>query len=289
MRTDRGQDKTHGHHHDHHHGHDIHLHTGLATMSPNVGSLAGVHRLNRRQFIADLGRGTLALAILGPMAACSSSSNSSDESTSPSEGEANDQDLQWSQVSLGFVSAYVLVRGNTAAVVDSGTPGSATAIGEGLATFGVTFDDVDHVLLTHAHGDHVGSLPEVLGQAPNAMVYAGAPDAPKIDSGEVAITTVGDGDDVFGLQIIETPGHTEGSISMLDTGIGLLIAGDALNTNADGSEITASNPDFTADMAGADESVKKLAGFEVDAVVVGHGNPVTSGAGTLISELAAGL
>jgi len=185
----------HSHATKHSHGHDLHLHTGLAALRGNPEGLTGVHRLDRRRFIAEVGRGTLALAILGPMAACSSSSSSestglsSESSTTAgvagsddgqnsdstqSKDDVDDKTLQWSQVSLGFVSAYVLVRGNTAAVVDSGTPGSAAAIGEGLATFGVTYDDVAHVLLTHAHGDHIGGLPEILGQAPAAMTYAGA-------------------------------------------------------------------------------------------------------------------
>lgn len=298
--TDNAHHSPHSHSHGrgtHSDGHHPREHHRLAFLVAEAPRLKGIHRLDRRRFIADLGRGTLALALLGPMVACSNSSDGSSATTSStaSQSRATDEDgddvesLQWSQVNLGFVSAYVLVRGNTAAVVDSGTAGSAAAIGEGLATLGVTYDDVSHVLLTHAHDDHIGGLPEVLGEASTATTYAGAADAPKIEVGGAAVTPVGDGDDVFGLQIIETPGHTPGSISMFDSGVGLLIAGDALNTDASGSEITAANPQFTSDMGSADASVKKLAALSPDAVVVGHGNPVTVGAGSLLGDLAATL
>src|SRR5690606_2650892 len=65
--------------------------------------------------------------------------------------------LTWSRVNLGFVSAYVLVRGGEAAVVDTGTGGSEGPIGEALAALGLDWPAVGHVVLTHHHGDHAGS------------------------------------------------------------------------------------------------------------------------------------
>jgi glyoxylase-like metal-dependent hydrolase (beta-lactamase superfamily II) len=275
------------------------------------------HDIGRRRFLTELGRGTFAVAILGGLAAACSSDDSEDTSpatdladpsterspstsapsttapatnapsTAPS--DATDQadasaTLQWSQVLLGNVSAYVLVRGNEAAVVDTGNPGSAERIGETLATLGVTYEDVRHVVLTHHHPDHIGSLPDVMGRAASAGVYAGEADIPNITS-PVTVSAVGDGDDVFGLQVINTPGHTPGSISVLDAGIGLLIAGDALNGNADGTGISGANERFTADMGVAGESVRKLAGLDFDTAAFGHGNPVDVGAGALVDAL----
>ncbi len=274
-----------------------------------------VHRLGRREFLADLGRRTFALAILGTgAAACSSSSPSTPEAApdptaaldptavpdpisvpepadepvaeeEPTEEEAAAPPmLQWSQVSLGFVSAYVLVRGNEAAVIDTGNPGSADEIGAALGTLGVGYGDVGHVVLTHHHPDHIGSLSDVLTEATGATAYAGAADIENIASPN-PLQAVGDGDDVFGLQVIETPGHTPGSISVLDPGIGLLVAGDALNGNQDGSEVLGPNPDFTADLTVANQSVAKLAGLDFDIAAFGHGNPVEGGADALVAEL----
>lgn len=287
-----------------------------------------MYRIDRRRFITELGRNTFAVAILGGLvAACSDETGdssvplppdslpetsrtdnadsalpttiestarptdtappSSTEPTAATEPTVATEMLRWSQVDLGFVSAYVLVRGNEAAVVDTGGPGSIDTIGDTLATLGVTFDDVLHVVLTHHHPDHIGSLPDVLENASVAAAYAGAADIPNIEVG-VDITAVGDGDDVFGLQVIETPGHTPGSISVLDTGIGLLVAGDALNGNGDGTAITGPNEQFTADMATAEASVAKLAGFDFGIAAFGHGQPVTAGAGGLVDALVSG-
>jgi len=276
-----------------------------------------VHRVARRQFLTDLGRNTFAIAVLGGfVAACGGdddsggdeptpTTNSSESASEPTtsgvatttagetidtsndDGVA-DTSLRWAQAQLGSVSAYVLVRGNDAAVVDTGSSGSADQIGEALATLGATFDDVRHVVLTHSHPDHIGSLPAVLELTSGAAAYAGTLDIPNI-SAPIDITAVGSGDDVFGLEVIDTPGHTPGSISVFDHGIGLLVAGDALNGTADGTGLTGPNPTYTPDMDTANMSVVELAGLAPNAVAMGHGQPVESDADSLLSALAAGL
>jgi glyoxylase-like metal-dependent hydrolase (beta-lactamase superfamily II) len=56
------------------------------------------------------------------------------------------------------VSAYVLVRGKEAAVVDTSVTGSVTQIGDALVAAGSSWGAVRHVILTHQHPDHVGSV-----------------------------------------------------------------------------------------------------------------------------------
>ncbi len=303
------------HHHDHDHDHHHHDHHDRShghrhrTLWLATGGRV-VHRVGRRQFLTDLGRGAFAIAVLG---ACSGDDATADPSGADVEsGDAataappsapsvsagatpTDADtptagaaLKWAQVELGSVSAYVLVRGNEAAVVDTGSSGSADQIGAALATLGVTFDDVRHVVLTHHHPDHIGSLPAVIDRAPWASAYAGTLDVPNITA-PVTVTGVGDGDDVFGLNVIDTPGHTPGSISVLDPGIGLLIAGDALTGNDDGTGLSGPNERFTDDLAVANVSVGKLAGFDIESIGMGHGEPVTAGAGSLLQTLASTL
>jgi glyoxylase-like metal-dependent hydrolase (beta-lactamase superfamily II) len=226
--------------------------------------------------------------VLGGLTACSDSGDSTDETADSSVGSGGSSDLlQWAQASLGSVSAYVLVRGTQAAVVDTGRSDSADQIGEALGTLGVAFDDVRHIVLTHSHPDHVGSLAEVTERAPRAAAYAGSLDIPNI-SAPIDVFGLGDGDDVFGLQVIDTPGHTPGSISVFDPGIGLLVAGDALNGNADGSEISGPNPDFTPDMDTATASLSKFVNLDVVAMAPGHGQPVRQDASTLIRSLVEG-
>ena len=96
-----------------------------------------------------------------------------------------------------------------------------------------------------------------------------------------------DGEEIFGLQIIGTPGHTPGHISVYDPSGSLFVAGDALN-NVE-SELTGPNPQFTPDMALASESVKKIAQLTFETALFGHGDPLEGGASTAIAELATTL
>lgn len=262
--------------------------------------------MRRRAFLGEFGRGTVALAVISPavLAACgddgepqgaaSTTTGTAPPSTSASptptpDDAGSDPDttdpLRWARVSLGNVSAYVLARGTEAAVVDTGNPGSADDIGETLATLGLGYADVRHVLLTHWHPDHIGSAAEVLAMADGAAAHAG-----EQDLDEIALDTiepVTGGEEIFGLEILATPGHTEGHISVIDHDTGLLVAGDALNA-ADGG-VLGPNPAFSTDMGAANESVRRLAELTFNTLLVGHGDPVDGGADTAVADLAESL
>lgn len=190
------------------------------------------------------------------------------------------------RVNLGIVNAYVLIRGKEAAVVDTGTPNNAPKINDVVRTAGLSWDSVHHVILTHHHPDHVGSVGEVLAAAAKATAYAGSADIPQIKSPR-PIKAVGDNDEVFGLRIIATPGHTAGHVSVFDPGGSVLILGDAMN-NID-NKLSGPNPQYTADMAEAQQSVKKLAKLNFQRAVFGHGEPIDKGATQAIAKLAAAL
>lgn len=261
--------------------------------------------ITRRAFIRTIGKGSAAVALVG-VTACSTdepvsttllepaatttaptatadatttTSTLGPETTAPPASE-------WARVNLGFVSAYVLVRSGEAALIDTGTSGSASDVEATLAGLGVGWSDLSTVVLTHHHGDHIGSLPDIMSVAASATAYAGAEDIPNITSPR-PISAVADGETVFGLQIVATPGHTPGHISILDPQGSVLVAGDALI--GEGGGVAGPAAQFTADMTAANASVVKLAGLEFDVVYFGHGEPVTSGGSTQLAELAAGL
>ena len=265
---------------------------------------------SRRLFLAELGRGTVALAVVsiagcapagsGPSGGTGSSSPgtsaaatggspgaSAAQSVAPSGASAGagGAGVTWERVDLGFVSAYVLARGGEAAIVDTGTDGSEGDIAAALERLGLGWDAVGHVIVTHRHSDHIGGLGRVLQAVPEATGYAGAEDIPVIPSPK-SLVTAADGDDVFGLTIIATPGHTPGHISVLDKVAGVLVAGDALGTNA--GQVTGPNPEFTADMDTALESVTKLGTFTFETLLVGHGDPIVSGASDLVAAFKPG-
>ncbi|MBL7259897.1 MBL fold metallo-hydrolase [Paractinoplanes lichenicola] len=236
-----------------------------------------------RRLLFTAGSGVLGVAILNACSSSSSEDSPPAASTSPSAPSAGTGG--WERVNLSFVSAYLLVRGNDAAIVDLGTGGSADAIGQGLTAAGSSFSAVRHVILTHKHEDHAGGLAGVSAETPNAKIYVGQADLAEVIA-EKQLTSIKDGDEVFGLRIVGTPGHTAGHISVFDPSTGTLVAGDALNNN---SGLAGSDPQYTADETQAAASVKKLAGLDVKAILPGHGDPITSGAADALRKLAESL
>jgi glyoxylase-like metal-dependent hydrolase (beta-lactamase superfamily II) len=143
---------------------------------------------------------------------------------------------------------------------------------------------VKHIVLTHLHIDHVGGLAEVAPHV-KAAIYAGAGDMYSIISPQ-ELKPLSEGDELFGLRIVETPGHTLGHISVFEPATGILVAGDALRTV---TGLEGSDPENTEDSAKAVASVRKLAAMDIKAILPGHGRPLTAGASKALKALAAGL
>jgi glyoxylase-like metal-dependent hydrolase (beta-lactamase superfamily II) len=261
--------------------------------------------IERRRFIWSVGSGALAVGVLG-VAACGDQAGQSGStlrvtttaggppttsgpgSTAPVGTATAAGALTWTRASFVFVSAYVLVRDGRAAIVDTGVDGGQAAIEEALAEAGLGWAEADHIVLTHHHPDHVGGLGSAAEAASAAILYAGEADIASIDAPR-RLMAIGDGSEVMGLTVIETPGHTAGSISVLDEETGVLVVGDALSGGDDGATVSGSNPEFTADDTQARQSVLKLAGYPFETILFGHGEPVLTGGAAILSEYAAGL
>ena len=128
--------------------------------------------LGRRWFLVQAGKGVLGIAVLGLTAACSASDDETDVASGPGHS-GSAAGLDWWRVDFAYVSAYVLVRGREAALVDCGLGSRVDEIGAVLGAAGTGWDRVRHVLITHAHSDHVGGLKEVAARAPGATLHAG--------------------------------------------------------------------------------------------------------------------
>lgn len=262
----------------------------LVEFGGGVASIVLVAGCTSSDSASDAATGTTGAASDNPAATTTTSASASPESTSAGDTESAGAELGWHEVSFGFVSAYLLQRGSEVTIVDTGT-GTVDEFEAGLGSLGAAWSNVSNVVLTHSHGDHIGGLGAVLENAPTARAYAGEGDLAAIAIGGFdadRFTGVADGDEIFGLEVIATPGHTPGHIVVFDRDSGLLVAGDAINTSS--GAVTGPNPDFTPDMASAEASVAKiLEGRTITTALVGHGDPVEGTAGDSLAALVASL
>jgi glyoxylase-like metal-dependent hydrolase (beta-lactamase superfamily II) len=247
----------------------------------------GGRRVSRRQLFVGIGRSGLVVAVLGVAACSDKDSGGTPAGSTPGIGSASatgraDGALGWERVNLGFVSAYVLIRGNRAAVVDTGVAGSEDAIGEVLDAAGPGWAGVSDVILTHRHPDHAGSVPEVMKRASAATGHIGEDDFAQVASPR-PLKVAADGSEIFGVSVVATPGHTLGHISVFDPETGVLVSGDALRNT---SGLQGSDPQYTDDQDAAAASLTKLAKLPVKTILFGHGEPLTSGAAAALSALA---
>jgi glyoxylase-like metal-dependent hydrolase (beta-lactamase superfamily II) len=157
---------------------------------------------------------------------------------------------------LGLVNCYFVRESDGFTLIDTGLPGSADAILDAARHCGSQQNGYQlcRILLTHAHGDHIGSfdkLSRLLGNALSAISHRDGRLLPKppaqdrsLDANEPqckikgslpgAVTKpthfVTDGELYGSLRCFATPGHTPGHFSFLDERDGTLYVGDALTT-----------------------------------------------------------
>ena len=188
---------------------------------------------------------------------------------------------------LGFlpVATTVLIRGERTAVVD---PGNHHIIGYGslgraLRRFGLTAADVDLVIATHTHGDHLASLAPFAGEelvlGAGEIPYAEATRGPLETAallGRMGNVTeaLADGEmPVFaGVTVVPTPGHTPGHLSVLvESGNErILIAGDTTMTRSEYEEGEFSAWYSPEQRAHLTASLERLRAWRPTTVLPGH-------------------
>lgn len=207
---------------------------------------------------------------------------------------------------LNKVNAFLLTAGELT-LIDTGFPGSAAAILQAVRALGHQPEAIRHILITHCHPDHAGSL-AALQEATGATTYAHPLDAPEIRAGAVAkrlIPTpkllqrllywllirnssahypaaqvdqaINDGDLLplaGGLRVIHTPGHSAGHVAFFwpQQG-GVLIGGDTC-ANLPFLDYSLGYDDF----AQGQRTLDKLAQLDFAAICFGHGNAITQNA-----------
>ncbi|CAI6087347.1 MBL fold metallo-hydrolase [Cohnella sp. JJ-181] len=195
------------------------------------------------------------------------------------------------------VNAYFVEEKDGLTLIDAALPYSAKGILAAAARIG---KPIPRILLTHAHGDHIGALDALKTALPGAEVIVSARDArllsgdKSLDPGEPQSpirgsvpkpgavrarpdTLLVDGDRVGSLLAVATPGHTPGSMSFLDTRTGALIAGDAFQVRGGMAVSGKVQPLFpfpamaTWSPAEALRSASRLLELKPTLLAVGHG------------------
>lgn len=208
---------------------------------------------------------------------------------------------------------YLIQDADGLTLIDASLPISAGKI---LNQIKQLNQPLKRILITHAHPDHIGALPD-LKKATNAQIFCsalekpiieGKNEIPRVPANQISFPSnllrpprtfakptlvdqvVEDGylfDHLFGgLQVIATPGHAPGHIAFWQPQRRILFCGDVL-FNAPKFRLPFAG--LTVDMAENIRSVKKIAQLDPDIICFGHGQPMQNNATQRLREFVAQL
>lgn len=215
----------------------------------------------------------------------------------------------------GHVHAYLLDDGNGLTLLDTLYDDDANVVLAEIARIGRTPPDLKRIILTHAHKSHVGGLAalkavsgatvcahewevDIIAGRRKATPVSKVPRRPlsvyKLQLGlalglgrhtpcEVDHRLKA-GDRIGPLEVVETPGHTPGSLSFWWPERRALFAGDVITTWPD---FSAGWPGLTLDNDRNMRSVHQLADFGTAEILgTGHGEPIVGDAAARIRRIA---
>ena len=192
---------------------------------------------------------------------------------------------------------YLCIDEDGLTLIDCGLPKRQDFVWRTLTEIGRQPQELKRILITHADMDHGGSAAVIQAET-GARVYAGEATAEFLKAGKSpphmpwlvqliidtfmkyqplaasAIEVIGEGDELpclGGLQVLATPGHTLDHHSFYSPTMGVLFAGDALNTR--NGRIQRTPPRVTADEVAANRSAIRLLELAPAVIACGHGEP----------------
>jgi glyoxylase-like metal-dependent hydrolase (beta-lactamase superfamily II) len=200
-------------------------------------------------------------------------------------------------ISGRMVNQYLIVDDDGLTLIDAGMDRRASRILSYISRLGYAAGDLKRIIITHTDGDHVGGL-AALKAAGRARAYASTIEAEALQAGRtsrdlnlpaplrwlydlapwfkiepvVVEERVSDGQvlpALGGLQVIATPGHTPGHISLFAPGPRVLFTGDSLI--ARGGALHPAGAAVTWDPAQVRESARRQAALKPDIVCPAHG------------------
>ena len=202
------------------------------------------------------------------------------------------------QVRMLGADAFLLAE-DRLALIDAGMVGSRLTLERYLRRIGRRMDELDRIICTHGHPDHIGGLQELVRDRDDIEVIIHADDLaglqrplrealartePRAERrgriiqyltrAPASARTVEHGEllpMLGGLRVVHTPGHTPGSICLYAERLRLLFTGDVLQVVR--GRLTYASAFFSHDHAGARSSVERLAALDVDAIALSHYPP----------------
>lgn len=208
----------------------------------------------------------------------------------------------------------VLRHASEVVLVDCGYAGFMPLLQAAMAKHRLSLQDLTGVILTHHDMDHMGCGAELKAAYPALRFYSSAAEKPYLEGTKKSLR-LQQAEDLFpclpdeqkpgalqfqqllksvrpvavngeiapgeaipflpGVQVIATPGHMPGHISLYVPEQKTLIAADALVYEHDALDIA--NPQYTLDLPAAIASIEKLQHLDIETIVCYHGGVVREG------------
>jgi glyoxylase-like metal-dependent hydrolase (beta-lactamase superfamily II) len=213
---------------------------------------------------------------------------------------------------IDAIYPVILRDDNDMILIDCGYPNFLKLLEESAIKNGIDLSKLTKLIITHHDFDHMGSAADFKRKYPNVKILSSIIDEKYISGKERSLRLqqaesvydklpeeqkegamnfqkmlesienievdmlLKDGDKFDwcgGIEIIETPGHMPGHISIYAKESKTLISGDALVLEND--KLAIANPNYTLDMSEAKESIYKLLNYDIDKIVCYHGGIYT--------------
>ena len=206
----------------------------------------------------------------------------------------------------------LLIAEEKLTLIDTGLRGNLPAIERYLKKLGRSIEELDLIIITHNHLDHSGAAVELV-RASGATLAVHEADLSDTESGLPypafakkalrlpLVSTLGSfsfpepdqvafklkGGEILsplgGLEVIHTPGHTPGSISLYSRSRRMLVVGDLINHRLPSMRLPPRS--VCSDMSQVLSSINRLSELDFDVMCFGHGRPIIKGAKQQLMEL----